>query len=242
MATVKQHYAEVLADVYSWMSGGFAAASAKNLNFFHQHNINPIGSGVAVDLGAGCGFQSIPLAQLGFLVTAIDFDRKLLDELQDNSDDLAIATIQDDLINFEYYIDSKAELIVCMTDTLLHLESKDKIILLFQKVLVSLEEKGKFILTFRDLSQELSELDRFIPIKNDDQTIFTCFLEYEPDTVKVHDLVYHKLDRNNWTFAKSFYRKLRLSKQWIEDQLHQVGFNTINSEVNNGLVSIIAAK
>ena len=35
----------------------------------------------AVDLGAGCGFQAIPLARLGFAVTAIDLDRKLLAEL-----------------------------------------------------------------------------------------------------------------------------------------------------------------
>ena len=28
MATVKQHYAEVLADVYSWMQGGFEEAIA----------------------------------------------------------------------------------------------------------------------------------------------------------------------------------------------------------------------
>ena len=242
MASAKQHYAEVLADVYSWMSGGFAAATEKNLSFFQHHNISPIGSGIAVDLGAGCGFQSIPLAQLGFSVTAIDLDQKLLDELQDNSDGSAIARIQDDLINFEHHLDSKPELITCMTDTLLHLESRDKASFLFRKVLASLEKQGKFIITFRDLASELSELDRFIPVKNDDQTIFTCFLEYEPDTVKVHDLVYHKLDDGNWKLNKSFYRKLRLSKQWVDDQLKEVGFKTMDSKINNGLVTTIAVK
>ena len=242
MATVKQHYAEVLADVYSWMLGGFAAATKKNLSFFQHHNISPIGSRIAVDLGAGCGFQSIPLAQLGFSVTAIDLDQKLLDELQDNSSGLAIAKVQDDLINFEHHIDSKVELVTCMTDTLLHLESKEKVVLLLQKIVASLEERGKFILTFRDLSQELAELDRFIPVKNDEETIFTCFLEYESDTVKVHDLVYRRFDDDNWKLNKSFYRKLRLSKQWVEDRLREVGFNTIDSKSNNGLVTIIAAK
>ena len=47
--------------------------------------ITPARSGRAVDLGAGCGFQSIPLARLGFAVTAIDIDRKLLDELHRNA-------------------------------------------------------------------------------------------------------------------------------------------------------------
>src|SRR5260370_28337343 len=39
------------------------------------------GGSVAVDLGCGSGFQSIALARLGFRVLAIDFNRRLLDEL-----------------------------------------------------------------------------------------------------------------------------------------------------------------
>ena len=241
MATVKQHYAEVLADVYSWMQGGFESAIAKNSNFFQKHNISTGKSSVAVDLGAGCGFQSIPLAQLGFSVTAIDLDEKLLEELKANSGELKIETVRDDFINFEKYLNSKAELIVCMTDTLLHLESEEKVCSLFNKVVSCLNEKGKFIITFRDLSLELSELDRFIPIKSDRQTIFTCFLEYEPDTVKVHDLVY-QYEEDNWKLKKSFYRKLRLSKQWVCKRLEEVGFKTIDSNTTNGLITIVAVK
>ncbi len=240
MATVKQHYADVLAEVYSWMLGGFDRAVGKNIEFFKKHNIIPEKSKVAIDLGAGCGFQSIPLARMGFKVTAIDIDKKLLDELRANSGKLEIETVKEDLINFEQYVNNKAELIVCMTDTLLHLESKEKVSSLFQKVFASLEDKGKFIITFRDLSQELSELDRFIPLKSDDQTILTCFLEYEPDTVKVHDLLYRYEQR--WQLNKSFYRKLRLSPQWVDKKLKNVGFTQIECEANNGLVTVIATK
>lgn len=241
MATVKQHYAEVLADVYSWMQGGFDLAIARNLEFFDNHHIHPSQSGLAVDLGAGCGFQSIPLARLGFEVTAIDLDAKLLEELKANSQELKIKTIQEDLINLQRYVDTQAELIVCMTDTILHLESKEKLISLFEKAFASLEDKGKFIITFRDLTNELLDLDRLIPIKSDDRTIFTCFLEYEPETVKVHDIVYRK-HNNDWQLHKSFYRKLRLSKQWIERQLKDTGFSQIDSTVNKGLVTAIAHK
>ncbi len=105
----------------------------------------------------------------------------------------------------------------------------------------SLEEGGRFIITFRDLSFELSELDRFIPVKSDDDTIFTCFLEYEPETVKVHDLVYRKIN-GSWCLNKSYYRKLRLSKKWIEEQLSAVGFTRIESTVDKGFVTVIAVK
>ena len=241
MATVKEHYNLVLADVYAWMLGGFERGIERNLQFFQSHNINPQGSTVAIDLGAGCGFQSIPLAQLGFSVTAIDLDRKLLDELKANARGLAIDAVNDDLINFERYLVGKAELIICMTDTLLHLESKEKVSSLITKVFAALEDDGRFIITFRDLSTELSELQRFIPVKSDDNTILTCFLEYEPQTVKVHDLVYKK-NNGNWQLNKSFYRKLLLSKQWVDLQITEVGFSKVKSELNNGLVTIVATK
>ena len=128
-----------------------------------------------------------------------------------------------------------------MTDTILHLESKDKVILLFGKVLKSLESKGKLVLTFRDLTYELNELDRFLPVKSDENIIFTCFLEYETETVKVHDIVYRKV-AEKWKLLKSFYRKLRLSKDWVDRKLLNSGFREIDSKVENGFVTIIATK
>ena len=241
MNTVKEHYDRVLADVYSWMFGGFNCGIQKNQEFFAKHNISPLGSGIAVDLGAGCGFQSIPLARVGFLVTAIDLNQKLLNELQKNSGSSIVKTIQDDLMNFDQHLDRKPELVVCMTDTIVHLESQTKVISLLEKVFSVLENNGKLIVTFRDLSQELSELNRFIPIKSDDNIIFTCFLEYEPHTVKVHDLVYYR-DGNGWQLNKSYYRKLRLSQSWMEEQLNNTGFNLVDVQSDRGLITAIATK
>ncbi len=241
MATVKEHYDHLLADVYSWMFGGFDSGIERNINFFKEHKIRPVRSGVAIDLGAGCGFQSIPLAKVGFSVIAIDIDGKLLNELKTHSGTSAVIIVQDDLINFEKYQKEKAELIVCMTDTLVHLASKDTVLALFNKVVSALEEGGKFIITFRDLSSELSELDRFIPVRSDKNTVLTCFLEYEPETVKVYDIIYKK-NIGGWDLNKSFYRKLRLSKDWVDSQLSSAGFNHVESTVDHGFVTVIATK
>ena len=161
--------------------------------------------------------------------------------MNQNSGEADIKTIEDDLINFDRYINRQPELVVCMTDTILHLESQTEVISLFEKIFSALENNGKFIVTFRDLSQELSELDRFIPLKSDENTILTCFLEYEPHTVKVHDLVYYR-DGNDWQLNKSYYRKLRLSQQWIENSLTDIGFNRINLQSDRGSIAAIATK
>ncbi|MCP3942311.1 MAG: class I SAM-dependent methyltransferase [Desulfobacteraceae bacterium] len=241
MATVKEHYGKVLSDVYSWIYGGLESGVRRNVEFINKYQLIPKGSGVAVDLGAGCGFYSIPLAQAGYFVTAVDLDSGLLKELKNNSGNLEIDLIQGDLINFDKFIKSEVELIVCMTDTIILLESKEKITSLFAKAFAVLETKGKFIISFRDLTHELTDVDRFLPVKSDENIIFTCFLEYEFETVKVHDIVYKRYG-GQWNLSKSFYRKLRLSKEWVIEQLSQSGFKEINSTVENGFTTIIGSR
>lgn len=240
MANSKEHYERVLSSVYAWMLGGFPAALDRNAAFFRDHGVTPRGSGLAVDLGAGCGFQSIPLARLGFDVIAIDLDRQLLDQMKAHSRGLRIEPIEDDLLRFKDYLAGEVELAVCMTDTLLHLETRDDVLRLISNVYGVLERGGRFFITFRDLTKELRDAERIIPVRSDDTTVFTCFLEYEPETVKVHDIVYRNVG-GHWELAKSFYRKLRLSERWVSDALKDAGFEDVVSQQTNGLVTVTAA-
>ncbi len=242
MANVKEHYERVLSGVYSWMLGGFDAALARNTEFFTSHGVAaPRRSGVAIDLGAGCGFQSIPLAKLGYRVLAIDLDRQLLAELGEQSEGLAIKCIEDDLLDFRNHVESEIEIAVCMTDTLLHLESSAHVARMVADVFASLGPEGRLLITFRDLTHELEELDRFIPVRSDENTILTCFLEYEPDTVKVHDIVYERIG-DSWKCSKSFYRKLRLSQSQVVEALERTGFAAIDASDRDGLITIVATK
>ncbi len=181
MASVAEHYEHLLAEHYSWLFGGFDTKVAENREFFKAHSLTPRKGGSAVDLDPGPGFQSIPLAQSGFSVTAIDLNEKLLNELQLNSEGLSINTLQDDLTKFASHCANDIELCVCMGDTLTHLNSKGLVAKLLKDIHGALEEDGKVVLTYRDLTNELTDLERFMPVKSDQHTIFTCFLEYETD-------------------------------------------------------------
>jgi ubiquinone/menaquinone biosynthesis C-methylase UbiE len=241
MSGVKEHYDNLLAPYYSWICGGSDLKLKENRAFFHDHNVHPERSAAAVDLGAGCGFQSIPLAESGFNVTAIDVSRDLLAELRKNAEGLPIVTIEDNLLNFTEHSPAKIEIIVCMGDTLTHLNSRDEVRKLINTVYPVLEEQGLFILGFRDLTTELTELDRFITVKSDSKRIFTCFLEFEKKQVKVHDILYEAAD-NKWNIKKSFYRKLRISEQWTNECLRDAGFTIEKCDNQNGMLTILARK
>ncbi len=241
MATVAEHYERLLADVYSWMYGGWDASLTRYTEFFAARKVAPRGSARAIDLGAGCGFQTIPLARRGFTVTAIDLDRKLLAELEQHLNDEKVEIVCADLTEFRRHAPQSAELIVCMVDTLLHLPSEEAVGRLLSDVAAALEPDGTFIATFRDFSIETTGLDRFISVRSDEQTVFDCFLEFEPASVKVHDLVHRRVD-GNWQFAKSFYRKLRLSTAWVIVALRTAGFAKIETGLDRGLVVVTANK
>ncbi len=241
MAAAKEHYEMLLAEYYSWMSGGFSQRLQQNRKFFKSHNVRPARSGIAVDLGAGCGFQSIPLSQIGFSVTAIDSSKKLLAELRQNAKGLAIRTVNDDLVHFDRFCPGPVELAVCMGDTLTHLPTRKTIRQLLGKIFKAMEKGGRVIFEFRDLSAELTGLDRFIPVRSDAHTILTCFLEYEKNRVKVHDIVYHRR-HGRWDFKKSFYRKTRIAPQWMKEALEALGFDLELFDIDDAAVRIIARK
>lgn len=241
MPNVTEHYENLLAEHYSWLFGGLEAKIEENRKFFDAHGIKPGKNRVAVDLGCGSGFQAIPLAQLGFRVVAVDLSPTLLTELTTNTGNLQIETIHDDLLQFPRHLQGPAELCVCMGDTLTHLDSRDTITKLFQQVSDNLEHGGTFVLTFRDLSVELTGLDRFLPLRSEPTRIFTCYLEYEPEYVKVHDLIYELVDEQ-WHLNKSFYRKCRVPFAWATETLLTAGFALPLATLDKGLVTIIARK
>lgn len=156
MNTAKEDYDKHLATIYSWMAGDANVALDHNRSFFRQL-LSCAPSGLAINLGCGSGFQSIPLAEFGFSVLAVDSCASLLSELRSSANSLPIQTIHDDILNFAKYISDRVQLVTCMGDTLTHLDSLDAVQTLIGEVCCQLVEGGMLILTFRDLQRLLIE-------------------------------------------------------------------------------------
>ena len=241
MNTAKDHYDQQLASVYSWMAGAPEAAIRRNYHLFRQLEIDSMPKGLALDLGSGSGFQSIPLAQLGFSVVAVDFCAALLTELSDHANNLSIRTVHDDILNFSKWVEEQAQVIVCMGDTLTHLESLSSVQSLLLSVERALAESGKLVLTFRDYSVEPHGTQRFIPVRSDSSLILTCFLEYHKDFMEVYDLLYRR-DGERWVLNTSSYPKLRIDQNWVCEELQKLELKVIQNEIIDGMICIVAQK
>ena len=241
MATVKEHYDNLLGSCYTWMFGDHQAKVDKAEAFFTARDIRPLRSGLALDLGSGPGYSALALARLGFQVTAVDFCRTLLDELAEHAAGLPVTAVEADFVDYFTSPPGPIEVCACMGDTLPHLESRERVTDCIERVYRALAPRGLFVITYRDLSFELQGLARFIPVRSDENTILTCFLEFADDRVLVHDLL-HTRSGNQWTLKKSSYAKLRLQFDFLLAELERQGFILEECQSTGGMITIVAVK
>lgn len=240
MDSVQSHYDTLLAPVYSWLAGGVDAALARGTTEIDSLDLTPpLGLATALDLGAGFGMHSIPLARRGFSVIALDSSAALLRELRGHAGALPVTTIEADLLDFPQCIPGPMAIILCMGDTLTHLPSRQAVTSLFAQVAAALVPGGTFVLTFRDYSQPLIRESRFIPVRSDADRVFTCFLEYGNEHVDVYDLL-HERQGSRWTQQISSYRKLRLPPDWVSAALRSAGFQVTAEPGPGGMVRLVA--
>ena len=234
----KEHYDNHLGNFYAWMVGEFQEKQAEQEAFFREAGIHPLRTGRAIDLGCGHGLQAVSLANIGFDVDAVDFNDQLLSLLSAQS--YAQIHIQRaDIFDFMRSANYKADLVVCMGDTLTHLPDTASVVTLIKICASRLITTGKLVLSFRDLTTELKSEERFIHVRSDEYRIHTCFLEYFPRHVHVYDIL-HERTEGSWRQKVSRYPKLRLGEDSVKEILLQNNFRIVYQKTINRMIYLVA--
>jgi SAM-dependent methyltransferase len=240
MTPVEQHYEALLAAHYTWMSGGLAARVADNRAYFEGLGVH---GGHALDLGCGSGFQTLALRALGVRVTGVDLSAALLDELHVSAGpDPQLTLLRGDICDAACYAaHAPFDLAVCMGDTLSHLSDEAAVAHMLAGAAVALRAGGRLVLRYRNLSAPLHGLDRIIPVRHDETRIFTCFLEYTPTRVMVHDVL-HLREGDTWVMRKSAYPKLRIAPERVNALATAAGLHIDQHDEARGLVTTVATR
>jgi predicted TPR repeat methyltransferase len=242
MNTAEAHYETHLGPVYAWMLGNRQAALIRSSAELEEMALPSAVNATALDLGAGLGLHSLPLAKRGFSVTAVDSCRVLLDDLRSRAAGLPITIIEADIVDFIAHATGPCDVIVCLGDTLTHLPSLAAVESLLTGAVAALSGRGMFAATFRDYaSKTLEGGERFILVRRDESRILTCFLEYGIDHVTVHDVLTQRED-GRWIQSVSSYPKLRLAPAWVVAKLQALGLAARLETAPSGMVRVVARK
>lgn len=217
------HYDRLLAPLYVWMLGDLAAARRAAAQELAQLGVEvpaPAGRARALDLGAGPGVHAVPLAELGYAVTAIDSSSELLGELKQARSD--VTTLVGDLTSAPALARGPFDVILCLGDTLCHLASRAAVQAALRGARELLAPGGLLLLSWRDYTQARSGAERVFLVRGDAQRILTCCLQYEPERVEVTDIV-HERQGEAWKLRASAYHKLRLSLGEVRAELESLG-------------------
>ncbi len=242
MNEVADHYRQLLAPIYLWMAGGAESALVQGAADLALLGITPTSGTPAVDLGAGFGMHSIPLARLGYQVTAVDSSALLLKQLRELAGGLAIRAIEGDLLDFEPDPTAAPALVLCMGDTLTHLANAAVVGRLCSRVARWMAAGGRFVTTFRDYTLPARGDARFIPVRSDADRIHTCFLEEHGQYMLVHDIVHERQHDGAWRLRVGHYPKLRLDPDQVVQFLEHAGLSAHRQTGPRGLVQISAVK
>ncbi|WP_367898773.1 class I SAM-dependent methyltransferase [Leptospira sp. WS58.C1] len=238
MQSPKSHYQNFLAEKYSWSLGDLSRKEKDQLEFFRSFEISPQGNGVAWDLGAGSGIQSIPLEKLGFQVTAIDFSQKLLSEIMIRKPDTKIRTKVADIRSGDLYQGVSPEILLCMGDTITHLESEKEWENTVSLWASFLSTGSKLILGYRDLSYGKPGDKNIFVVRSEESRIFTCQLQFTQDKVEVTDIFHEKSDKG-WTVSASSYNKLILPIEEVVRTVSRKNFELKRRDEKNGMKFIL---
>lgn len=234
--SVEDHYRNLLAECYGWSLGGLDTAVVRNSALLRSLGFGEVAAGRALDLGAGNGAQSIPLASLGYQVTAVDSSSALLQELAAAAEH-DIDTRLGDMRDLSLWHEEDYDLIVCMGDSLTHLPELSDVYAVLDAASVSLRVGGALLLSFRDYSQPLATgCSRFIPVRSDDDRVMMCVIEPSGPHLNVTDVVHDRLNDGSWEMRVGTYQKVRIAPDRLVTHLEGVGLTLEERRSERGMI------
>lgn len=190
-----------------------------------------------VDLACGTGEMTLKLAEAGFDAVGVDRSPQMLSKAMEKAyshPQLSLFFVKQDMTRLS--MDAKANLFVCLYDSLNYLEDEEALQLVFKKVSDHLTQGGIFIF-------DVNTMERFTDIYADNAFVFK-----RPDGVLIWECRYNKssgiclFDVEHFSKTGDLYSRSHeilkqrfFSPQTVEKLLEESGFS-IDSVVDDCMI------
>lgn len=217
-----------LAGDYDRMTG-FSRRFAHERPFFRML-VEKEGIRTALDAGAGTGFHSLLLAQLGVAVTAIDVSPAMLKEAERHAGEmnLSVRFAETPFQSAHATLRSQFDLVLSMGNSLAHLESGEDLREALGQFFACTKPGGLLFLQNLNYDRILARREKVQSIKENGETTFVRFYDFEGSHVVFTILT---IERENGT-VRQRQKSVRLRpvlRADLEDALREAGFSDIRA-------------
>jgi len=168
---------------------GFADRFVKERPFFRML-VDRFGIRTAVDAGAGTGFHSMLLAELGVDVTAVEISESMVQRLRLHARErsLGVRAVVGDIREMRNCVPATVDGVFCMGNTLAHLEQPGELDKALEECLSSLSSGGLLVVQVVNFDRILDRRETIQSIRERDGVIFVRFYEYDRAGIRFHIL------------------------------------------------------
>jgi SAM-dependent methyltransferase len=233
MASAKQHYDQLLGSHYTWSVAAAGDPYDRAADWLQRHGL--AGFTRYLDLGAGFGAHSVPLARAGKSVTAVEFHAGLLAELRAAAP--TVTTHESELVAFLETAGARWDAVLCLGDTLTQLPDRATAARFLAVSARALAPGGVLALGYRDYSSApRAGVDRFIPVRHDKERAMLCCVEViDADRVSVTDIV-TTVEPGGLRTQIGAYAKLRLMPSGVAACLAAIGLVLDRDATEDGML------
>jgi SAM-dependent methyltransferase len=158
--------------------------------------VQKYGITTALDAGAGTGFHSLLLAQLGVKVTSADTSAEMLKRVKAHSREmnLELKTFRADFKNLGSEVPGTFDAVISMGNTLAHILSHEELRTVFQNFMLKLNAGGIFFLQMLNYEKILARRETIQSAKEANGVTFVRYYEFCDPLLKFNILRLEKKD------------------------------------------------
>jgi glycine/sarcosine N-methyltransferase len=170
---------------YDNLAGDYDAMTGFEKRFIHEKPffsllIQEYGITTALDAGAGTGFHSLLLGQLGVDMTAADVSKHMLERTKAHAKDLhlAIKVVESSFEELPVTLHKKFDAVFCMGNSLPHLLTHEELVLSLKSFSAMLRPGGFLFLQLLNYNRILVSKDRIQSVKEAGGVTFVRSYEF----------------------------------------------------------------
>ena len=218
---------------YDNLSEDYDAMTGFEKRFIHEKPffdllMRRFGITTALDAGAGTGFHSLLLGQLGAHVTAMDISSKMLERVKAHAKDLHIKIdlVESNFQDMPHRLNKKFDAVFCMGNSLPHLLTHEELVQSLKNFSDVLRPGGILFFQLLNYTRILSSKERVQSVKEAGGMTFVRFYEFHEKFV-VFNILRLKKEKGR-LIPKLDSVKLRpILKPELTNVLHEAGFDDL---------------